>query len=88
MQDGRHGGQIENLFFASSPESKGKLTWNLVGSIGKTCWSKIAKTVPIQIQNGRHPSWKSIFRFFSWTERPIDLKLGRKRRGDLYIKNS
>ena len=29
------------------------------------------------------PSWKSIFRFFSWTERPIDSKLARKHQGDL-----
>ena len=37
----------ENLFFASSPESKGLLTLNLVGSIGVTWRSKIAKIVPV-----------------------------------------
>ena len=29
------------------------------------------------------PSWKSIFRFFSWPERPVDSKLGRKHQCDL-----
>ena len=84
-QDGHHGGHLENLFFASSPEPKGHLTWNVVGSIWMTCRLKIAKIV--SIRNPRwplwRPSWKSIFRFFSWTKRPIDLKLGRKHRGDL-----
>ena len=57
----------------------GQLTWYLVGSIGVTCRSEIAKIV--HIGNPRwppwSPSWKSIFRFFSWTERPIDSKLAR-----------
>ena len=35
--------QIENLFFASSPEPKGQLSRNLVGSIGVTCRLKIDK---------------------------------------------
>ena len=69
IQDGRHGGHLENLVFASSPEPKGQLTSNLLGSIGVTCRSKIAKIMPIG--NPRWPpwppSWKSIFRFFSWT---------------------
>ena len=66
-------GRLENLFFASSPEPKGQLTPNLLGSIRVTCRSKVAKIVPIG--NPRWPpSWKSIFRFF-WTERPIDSKL-------------
>ena len=43
----RHGSHLENLFFASSPELKGQLTRNLVGSIGVTCRSKIVKIVPI-----------------------------------------
>ena len=77
-------GHLENLFFTSSPEPKGQLIWNLVGSIGMTCRLKIAKIVPIG--NPRWPawwpSWKSIFRFF-WTKMPIDLKLGRKHLGDL-----
>ena len=52
------GGHLENLFFASSPEQKGQLiipptplgqlTRNLVGSIGVTCRSKIAKIIPIE----------------------------------------
>ena len=41
------GSHLENLFFASSPEPKGQLTPNLVGSIGVTCRSKIAKIMPI-----------------------------------------
>ena len=36
---------ILNLFFASSPESKGLLTLNLIGSIGVTCRSKIVQIV-------------------------------------------
>ena len=52
IQDGHHGRNLKNLFFASSPELKGQLTRNLVGSIGVTCRSKIAKIVPIV-----NPSW-------------------------------
>ena len=60
----------------------GQLTWYLVGSIWVTCRSKKAKIIPIG--NPRWPpSWKSIFRFFSWTERPIDSKLARNHQGDL-----
>ena len=62
----------------------------MVGSIGVTYRSKIAKIVPIG--NPRwppwQPSWKSIFCFFSWTERPIDSKLARKHRGDLFKQSS
>ena len=47
IQDGRHGDHHENLFFTFSPEPKGLLTLNLVGSIGVTCRSKIDKIVPI-----------------------------------------
>ena len=43
---------LKIYFFASSPELKGQLTRNLVGSIGVTCRSKIAKIVPIV-----NPSW-------------------------------
>ena len=49
-----------------------------------TCRSKLAKFVPIG--NPRcpwRPSWKSIFRFFSWTRGSIDSKLVRNHRGDL-----
>ena len=88
IQDGRFGRHLENLIFASSPEPKSQLTRNLVGSIGVTCRSKIAKIVPIE--NPRwspwQPSWKSIFRFYSWTERPTDFKLGRKYWGDVDLK--
>ena len=73
---------------ASSPELKGQLTWNLVGSIRVASRSKIAKIVPIR--NQRWPPWlpsrKFILGFFSWTKRPIALKLGMKHRGDLLIK--
>ena len=76
---------LEKIFFTSSPEPKGQLTWNLEGSIRATCRTRIAKIV--MIGNSRWPPvppfWKSIFRFFSWTERPTDLILGRKHRGDL-----
>ena len=51
IQDGRHGSHLEKLFFAS-PEQKGQLTRNLVGSIGVTRRSKIAKIVLIV-----NPSW-------------------------------
>ena len=79
IQDDHHGGHLENLFFASSPEPKGQLTWNLVRIIKVTCRSEITKIVPIR--NTRWlpqlPSWKSILNF-SWTERPIDMKFNRK----------
>ena len=61
-------------YFSYTPRP---MTRYLVRSIGVTCRLKIAKIV--SIGNPRWPpSWKSIFRFFSWTERPIDSKLGRK----------
>ena len=68
------------LFFASPPKLKGQLTWNLVESIMVICRSKIAKIVPVGNPSWPRcwPSWKSIFQFFSWTKKPIDLKLGRK----------
>ena len=47
IQDGRHCGHLENLFFASSPEPEGKFTRNFVGRIGVRCGSKIAQIVPI-----------------------------------------
>ena len=56
IQDGRHGRHLENIFFASSPEPKGQLTPNWLGSIGVTCRSKIAKIVPIGNQDGCHGS--------------------------------
>ena len=45
------------FFFASSPESKGQLTSNLLGSIGVTYRSKKAKIVPIR--NPGWPAWQS-----------------------------
>ena len=80
LTTGRH---LENLFIAS-PEPKGQLTWNLVGSVGGTCISNISKIIPIRSPRWP-PSWKSIFPFHSWTERPVDLKLGRKHWGDLLL---
>ena len=56
---------LENLFFASSPEPKGQLTRNLVGSIGVTRRSKIAKIVPIV-----NPSWPP-FRMCSNDHAPL-----------------
>ena len=42
---------------------RSQLTWNLIGSIGVTCWSKTAKIVPIE--NPRWlPSWKTISNHF------------------------
>ena len=55
IQDGRHSRHLENLFFTSSPEPKGQLTPNLLGSIRVTCRSNIAKIVPIG--NPRWPPW-------------------------------
>ena len=76
---------LKICYFASSPEPKGQLTWNLVEGIRVICRSKIAKIV--MIGNPRWPpwqlSWKSMFPFYSWTKRPIDLKLRRKHQGDL-----
>ena len=86
IQDGRHcGGHLEFILFASSPERKGQLPWNLVGSIGLICRSKLAIIVLIW-----HPRWPPtcLFCFFFWTERRVDSKLGRKHQGDLQMKNS
>ena len=47
IQDGHHVDHLENLFFASSPEAKGKLTRNLAGSIGVTDRLKVGKIVSI-----------------------------------------
>ena len=44
IQDGRH---LENLFFASSPETKDQLTPNLLGSIRATCRSNKVKIMSI-----------------------------------------
>ena len=67
---------------AYSSYNPGPIDLIIVGSIGVTCRSKIAKIV--LIGNPRWPpSWKSIFRFLSWTKRPVDYKLARKHRGDL-----
>ena len=66
--------KIAKLFrSASTPELKGQSTWNLVGSIWVTSRSKRAKLLLIRNPRllPRPPSWKSIFRFFSWTKRPI-----------------
>ena len=61
---------LKIYFLASSPKPKSQLTPNMVGSIGVTYRSKIAKIAPIG--NPRwppwQPSWKSTFCFFSWTE--------------------
>ena len=64
---GRHGRQLENLFFTSSPEQKGQLARNFIESIGDDLQIKnTAKIVPIEIQDGRYdyrPSLESIFYF-------------------------
>ena len=62
-----------NCFWTEKPVNL-KLGWKLYWV---TCWSKIAKIIPIR--NPRWPpSWKSILSFFSWTEKLFDSKLGRK----------
>ena len=47
IKDGHHVDHLENLFFASSPEAKGKLTRNLAGSIGVTDKLKVGTIVSI-----------------------------------------
>ena len=88
---GHHDCHLENLFFISSPEPKGQLIWNLVGSIGMSCRAKEAKIV--LIGNPRWPtwppSWKSICCFFSWNERPINcLETWKEASGWLVDQNS
>ena len=46
VQDGRRGGYLENLFLTSSPEPKGQLTRNMVGSIGVTWLLLVIMTLP------------------------------------------
>ena len=57
--------------------SIGQLTRNLVGSKEMTFRSKLAKIIPFgnPIWPPWPPSWKSILKSFSLTERPIDSKL-------------
>ena len=69
IQDGRHGSHSKNLSFASSPEPKGQLTWNLVRFIEVTYRSKVAKIVSIGNTRWLLPSWKSILNFLSLIER-------------------
>ena len=45
---------LENLFFASSPEPKGQLTPNLLGSIRGLADQKQLKSCRSEIQDGRH----------------------------------
>ena len=85
IQDGCHWGHLEDLIFASSPKPKSQIDLKLgrkhLGDL-YLCRSKMAKIV--LIGNPRWlPTWKSIFHFFSWTERLTDFKLGRKHQGDL-----
>ena len=58
-----------------------ELRRNLVGSIFVTCRSKIAKIVLIGKPRWQPwpPIWKFILRFYSWTERPTDSKLGNSQ---------
>ena len=80
-----HGGHLENQFFASSSKLKGQLTRNLVGSIGMTCRSKIAKIVPIGNPDGCLCSHLENL-FFATSpklKKPVDSKLGRKHRVDI-----
>ena len=45
---------IFKIYYTSSPEPKGLLTWYLVGSVGAVCWSKISKINRNFLEN---PSW-------------------------------
>ena len=73
IQDGRHDRYLGNLLWAFTPEPKGQLTRNLIESIKVICRYKIAKIIPAGNPKWP-PSWKSILRFFSGTERPNDSK--------------
>ena len=68
MEGGRHGGHLENLFFASSSKPKSQLTTNLVGSIWVTYISKIAKTVPMGNTSWYHDGRLENQFFFSSSE--------------------
>ena len=57
--------------------------WALVGSIGATCRSKIAKIGLAGHLIATTAAILEIILNFYWTERPIDLKLGRKYWGKL-----
>ena len=62
IQDGCHGGHLENQFFASSSELEGELTRNLLGSIGLTYRSKIAKI--FLIRNPRCLPWQPSLKIY------------------------
>ena len=44
MEIYRQSHHLENVFWTFSPERNGQLIWNLIGTIGVTCRSKIAKS--------------------------------------------
>ena len=60
---------ISKYFFASSPETKCKLTQNLSGSIGVTCRSKIVKLYRSVIQDGRNDGHLENL-FFAFSPQP------------------
>ena len=72
---------LKNLFFLLL-DWKSQLTRNLEEASGWLIGQKVAKIFLIGNPRclPRRPSWKSIFRFFSWIERLTDFKLGRKHR--------
>ena len=59
------------------------------GSIVVTCISKLANLFWYEILEGRdgHHLENLFLRFYFWTEKPTDWKLGRKYRGNLQIKH-
>ena len=83
VKDARHGRHLENSFRTSCPLWEGQLALHLVGSIGAIVNKKMAKIVPIRSPRWP-PSWKSILRFFSWTERPTTSKLHWKYQVELF----
>ena len=81
IQNDLHGRQFKNLLRTSS-ETQGHSNPNLVGSIRVTYISKLAKIIPIG--NPRRPHLENLFLyFFSWTDRPVDSKRGRRYLSDL-----
>ena len=70
--------RLKNLFYASSPQLKGQLTRNLVGSVRVTCRSIIAKIVQIGNKMAAMSAVLKIYlEYFLLTQRPVDMKFDR-----------
>ena len=81
LQHGRQSGHLETLQMTSAPELYVGLSWNVVGSIGKTWRFRIAKIVPFRYPNWppRRPSWNSSNDIFSQTVCWIEPKLNGRQ---------